>query len=71
MSLVALETAAMRAAIALVRRALRDVYLPGECALEPHQRDVHRVLDSLDDLEAALVRLDVAVSRDPVGRMPF
>ncbi len=71
MNLAALETATLRAAITLVRRALRDVYLPSESALEPHQLDVRRVLDSLDNLEIALVRLDVAVDRDRLGSMPF
>jgi hypothetical protein len=66
-----LETAAMRATIALVRRGLRDVYLPGQEALEPHQRDVVRVLESLDDIEIALVRLDVALDRRSNSDVPF
>jgi hypothetical protein len=71
MSLVTLETAALRAAITLLRRALRDVYLPGDDALEPHQLEVRRVLDTLDDLETSLIRLDVAIDRDRLGSMPF
>ncbi len=71
MSLVQLETAAMRATMALVRRALRDVYLPGQDALEPHQRDVERVLESLDEIEVALVRLDVALARGGNSGFPF
>ena len=71
MSLVRLETAAMRATIALVRRALRDVYLPGQEALEPQQRDVVRVLESLDDMEVALVRLDVALDRRSNSDFPL
>ncbi len=38
MNLLALETAVLRAAIGLVRRAVRNTFLPGEDALEPHQR---------------------------------
>jgi hypothetical protein len=71
MNLLTLETAVLRAAIGLVRRAVRDSYLPGEDALEPHQRDAERVLDSLDELEIALLQLDVAVARTPLGRLPF
>jgi len=71
MSLVRLETAAMRATIALVRRALRDVYLPGQEALEPYQRDVERTLEALDDIEVALVRLDVALERHSASEFPF
>jgi hypothetical protein len=71
MNLVTLETAALRAAITLMRRALRDVYLPDESALESYQLDVRRVLESLDGLENALVRLDVALDRDRLGSMPF
>lgn len=71
MNLVTLETTVLRAALTLVRRALRDVYLPDESALEPYQVDVRRVLRLLDDLEIALVRLDVAVDRDRLGSMPF
>lgn len=71
MNLVTLETALLRAALTLVRRALRDVYLPDEAALEPYQLDVRRVLERLDDLETALVRLDVAVDRDRLRSMPF
>jgi hypothetical protein len=71
MNPVSLEAAILRAAITLVRRALRDTYLPGDDALEPLQRDVCRALESLDQLEIALLRLDVAVDRDRLGSLPF
>ncbi len=71
MNLLALEAAVLRAAIGIVRRAVHDSYLPGEDALEPYQRDAVRVLHSLDELEIALLQLDVAVARAPLGRMPF
>ncbi|WP_394824414.1 hypothetical protein [Pendulispora albinea] len=71
MNRVTLEAAALRVAITLVRRTLRDVYLPGDDAFEPHQRDVGRVLELLDQLEIALLRLDIALDRDRIGSQPF
>jgi hypothetical protein len=71
MSPARLETAALRVAAALLRRALRDVYLPGHDSIEPHHRDVERVLEFLDDLDVALVRLDVAIARHANSDFPF
>jgi len=70
MTLHALEATATRAAIALLRRSLLDVYLPHDDALEPFQRDVRRVLELLDRLDSALLRLDIAVDSRS-GPLPF
>jgi len=71
MNTVALERAALRAMLGILRCGIRDDYLPGNDALEPYQRAVRDALDAIDQLEIALLQLDVATTSEPIGDFPF
>lgn len=70
MSLVDLEIAATRAAVAILRRALRDLEPDDDGPLDPTQRDARRVALALDQLEADLLRLELDLIPDR-PRIPF
>lgn len=70
MSLVDLEIAATRAAVALLRRALRDFEPDHDGAFNPTQRHARTIALLLDQLEADLLRLELDLIPDR-PRIPF